>query len=149
MRFSFRSIQVCHTVVYVRLRSIQNNSSSLNYPILRTGDLFHNIIFEHHELSAHLFRVSTKVYIPSFPPGVVSNSSNVRPPTLISHNGPHGVYTPDVWVHALGIPYATTNRSGVKPRCVKVPSLNGDPQNTKLANFHLNVQSVYPQRGEF
>ena len=79
------------------------------------------------------FAFPTNIYAP-FPSGVASNPAYVRPPTPIvtsptTQNCPTVIYTPDAWIHELGTPYATTNRSGVKLLRMKVPSFNGDPQN--------------------
>ncbi|EFX68103.1 hypothetical protein DAPPUDRAFT_260618 [Daphnia pulex] len=48
------------------------------------------------------------------------------PPT--THN-PHGVYTPDAWIHGLGAAHAAPGRSSIKPPRMKAPSFDGDPRN--------------------
>ncbi|EFX63414.1 hypothetical protein DAPPUDRAFT_268502 [Daphnia pulex] len=49
------------------------------------------------------------------------------PPPMTDN--PHGVYTPDAWIHNLGTAHAVPGRSSIKPPRMKAPSFDGDPRN--------------------
>ncbi|XP_046644638.1 protein transport protein SEC31-like [Daphnia pulicaria] len=71
-------------------------------------------------ISAPPFAPTNLTFASGFP------GPSAPPPTT---DNPHGVYTPDAWIHNLGTAHAAPSRSSIKPPRMKAPSFDGDPRN--------------------
>jgi hypothetical protein len=101
--------------------------------------------------TSSIFTSSTSAgYVPTFFPSVsappfmptsltfASGFPGPSAPPPTTHN-PHGVYTPDAWIHGLSAAHAAPGRSSIKPPRMKAPSFDGDPRNWPMFNQMFKV----------